>query len=252
VSGTPQRLDVAFRIEWESDWHSGSGEGSAGIDRLVRKRQRGGKRLAFLPGSQLKGVLRHQCERLAALLGCDVVSPHQASGPETDTLVRHFGPLANSGLLIDRLFGSRYQGECLFVDDALPAENAEESTRAHSRTSIDRVSGTARERTLFTTEVVPRAVALTGSLRARHPAGVLTCDGDGFPYEYALLLAGLLTVESLGGTRSAGMGRCRITVEGERVRWNGRADYPLAEALRGMDEKDWSDLVQLLREGMTA
>jgi CRISPR/Cas system CSM-associated protein Csm3 (group 7 of RAMP superfamily) len=255
MTATPQRLNLDYRIVWESDWHAGSGEGSAGVDRLVRRRGPGRRsdRPPLLPGSQFKGVLRHHCERLAALLGCEVVSPHQL-GPAQKELLRNFRPLARSGLLIDRLFGSRYQGDCLFIDDALPEASGAWPARNHARTSIDRLSRTARDRTLFISEVVAGGEqrALVGRLRARHAPGVLTCMEGGFPYEYALLLAGLVTLDALGGDRSVGLGSCRVEVPGQVVHWNDRRDYLLAEALRGMEEEDWKGWIAEVRKEMSA
>jgi CRISPR/Cas system CSM-associated protein Csm3 (group 7 of RAMP superfamily) len=236
-----QRLDIAFTITWEAGWHVGSGQGTVAVDRLVRRRACGprGKRVPFVPGSQIKGVLRHNCERIAALLGAEVVSPHVVDGP-ADDLLQNFRPLSQSNLLIDRLFGSRYQGDCLFVEDAIPATPVEQPLQIHSRTSIDRVSGTARENTLFVSEVAPaRGPNLTSRVQARHPVGALTqFDDDTFPYEYSLLLAGLLTLEMLGGDKSAGLGKCRVTIQGDNggsVRWNDR-NYPLAEALNSFTD----------------
>jgi CRISPR/Cas system CSM-associated protein Csm3 (group 7 of RAMP superfamily) len=184
----PQRLDVAFTITWEAGWHVGSGQGTARVDRLLRRRACGprGERAPFVPGSQIKGVLRHQCERLAALLGGNVVSPHVVGREPETAMLDGFRPLARSVLLIDRLFGSRFQGDCLFVEDAVPQKEGRHSApRLHSRTSIDRVSGTARDRTLFVTEVAPAgSPELHGRVQARHPIGALSQDGDGFPFEY--------------------------------------------------------------------
>lgn len=253
-----QRLDVAFTIEWEASWHVGSGQGNVRADRLLRRRSAGGysRRVPYVPGSQIKGVLRHQCERLAKLLGADVVSPHVTDRDSERQLLEAFRPLPRSQWLIDRLFGSRYQGECLFVEDALPrSADALIPVRLHSRTSIDRVTGTARDRTLFVTEVVEStSPALHSWLSARHPPGVLTQDGDGFPFEYSLLLAGLLSLDALGGDKSLGLGRCRIVVEGDAVRWNGRQMVPLAEALRSfsdLDEDWYAFLVDFRREGQS-
>jgi hypothetical protein len=245
----PQRLDVCFRIVWESNWHAGSGEGNAAIDRLVRRRAVSG--LPVMPGSQFKGVLRHQCERLAALLGFEVISPHQIGRQPAAELLRQFGPLARSVLLIDRLFGSRYQGECLFIDDALPeAATTYWPSWGHARTAIDRLTRTVRDRTLFVSEVlVGEGRTLLGRLKARHPAGVLTPDENGFPHEYALLLAGLLSIESLGGDRSVGLGLCRIEILHQVVRWNGN-EWPLTQALGCLAEADWKEQLELYREGM--
>lgn len=244
-----QRLDVHFRIVWEGNWHAGSGEGDAALDRRVRRRA--GSRLPMLPGSQFKGVLRHHCERLTALLGISVVSPHQLGRQPPAELLEQFRPLARSELLIDRLFGSRYQGDCLFVDDALPEEAATPwPSWGHARTAIDRLTRTARDRTLFVSEVVSgNGRALLGRLKARHPAGVLTPGENGFPHEYALLLAGLLGIENLGGDRSVGLGKCRIEIPGGVLRWNGN-DLPLSTALTSLAEPDWKEQLELHREVM--
>lgn len=250
VTRPPQRLDVEYLVIWESDWHVGSGQGSVAADRLILKRHMGTRnnRVPYVPGSQLKGVLRHHCERLTATLGAPVVTPHLIAGQPASELLEHFVPLPQSRLLIDRLFGSRFQGDCLFVHDAVASDNAEGSITFRSRTSIDRISGTARHQTLFITEVADQATAvLRGHIRARHPAGALTQDGDGFPYEYALLLCGLLSIDTLGGDKSIGRGRCRVEIPLTHVRWN-EEDYPLDEALAGLGDIEWMEMLELLRE----
>lgn len=244
---TPQRLDIGYRITWKGRWHVGSGYQSAAADRLQR---RSGGGAAFVPGSQVKGALRHQCERLAGALGVETVDPHAGAEAGDRNLVEHFGPLAKSGLLIDRLFGSRYQGECVFVTNALPQDRPQGSTQVAARTAIDRVTGTVMEHHLFTTETVEAGTDLHGAIRARHPAGVLTQDDGGFPYEYALLVAGLLTLETLGGDKSVGMGRCAIALES--LRWNDQDKTPkeAIESFEAFDFEafDWVEWVETVRE----
>lgn len=250
----PQRLDVEFTIRWESPWHVGSGLGSAAVDRLLRRRACAGhaKPQPFVPGSQLKGVLRHRCEELAQAMGAPcVVSPHAPPGTPPRELIDQFRPLLKCESLVDRLFGTRYQGECLFVEDAVPTTAAATRSAIHSRTSIDRVTGTAKHATLFSTEVaVGEGLTLAGRLAARHPAGVLTQaeDDDGFPYEYALLLAALLTIDRLGGDKSIGLGQCIISISNNQLRWNEQSAYPLQEALKSLDELEWADMVSMLRQ----
>jgi CRISPR/Cas system CMR subunit Cmr4 (Cas7 group RAMP superfamily) len=255
VSASPHRLDLEFRIDWEGTWHVGSGYGTALADRLIRRR--GGREgWPFVPGSQVKGVLRHQAERLAATLGRDVLSPHASDQEQQQELVRHFGPLARSSLIVDRLFGSRYQGECLFVDDALPPPSHRTTgTQTHqarlvSRTAMDRLTGTVKEGHLFVTEVAEGLLlSLHGKLRARHPAGTLLAH-DGFPLEYALLVAALCTIDALGGDKAIGHGRCRLSVDG-RIRWRSGTEEKLlesAEALAVFRDGDWETYVGLYEE----
>jgi CRISPR/Cas system CSM-associated protein Csm3 (group 7 of RAMP superfamily) len=257
---TPQRLDLIYCIHWESSWHVGSGYASAAADRLIR-RFGGIHGTPFVPGSLLKGVLRHQCERLVLALGFEAVDPHATSKSQEDQLVQHFQPLTKSPLMVDRLFGSRFQGECLFMDNALPPAGLQslsdhQASTLRTRTALDRVTGTVREGHLFTTELVEGggAPVLEGRLRARHPGGVLTPNGERFPFEYALLVTALLSMETLGGNKSAGLGQCRLTIKEGTLRWNGAErgiDYALASFEENYDvsrnRDEWTDMVKLVR-----
>ena len=239
----PQRLDLDYCIAWQGRWHVGSGYQSAVADRLLRRLPDGSP---FVPGSQIKGVLRHQCERLALALGLEAVDPHAGSEEHKQRLVTHFTPLAKSDLVVDRLFGTRYQGECLFVTNALPATSGVTiETPVQARTAIDRVTGTVMEQHLFTTELSQGDLNMEGKLRARHLAGVLTQEDGGFPYEYALLVAGFLSLSALGGDKSVGLGRCKVTAKS--LRWNGRP-FLTDNALGSFKESDWGVLLNMVRD----
>ena len=244
----PQRLDLCYRIIWQGRWHVGSGYQSAVADRLLRRLP---NNAPFVPGSQIKGVLRHQCERLALALGLEVVNPHAGIEEDEQSLIQHFTPLKKSDLMVDRLFGSRYQGECLFVTNAVPMSGEVESaTSVQAHTAIDRVTGTVMEQHLFTAELIEGDVKLQGKIRARHPAGILTQDENGFPYEYDLLVAALLSLDALGGDKSLGLGRCKIKVIDKSLRWNGQS-ISLDDALQSFQEHEWNEMVNLLREELT-
>ena len=249
----PQRLDLEYHIVWQGRWHVGSGYQSAATNRLLH-RMGGVDGSPFVPGSQIKGVLRHQCERFAFALCLEATNPHAGIEEDDQKLIKHFTPLAKSTLVVDRLFGSRYQGECLFVTNAEPVPSEEKTvTSVQPRTALDRVTGTVAEQHLFTTEFAERGVNLQGSIRARHPADVLTQYKGGFPYEYALLIAALLSLDALGGDKSAGLGRCKILLKEETLRWNSQC-ISLEEALQSFkDEPDgWGLMLEMLREELTA
>jgi CRISPR/Cas system CSM-associated protein Csm3 (group 7 of RAMP superfamily) len=246
----PQRLDVAFVLMLRGPWHVGSGLGSVAIDRLLRRRALPGtsERVPYVPGSQLKGILRHQCERLLATFSAPVLSPHFLSEQPTREYLAAFVPLQQSDYLIDRLFGSRYEGECLFVQDALPESNLQIPSYALNRTAMDRLTGTVRAGRLFTTELASgKAITLRSVLQARHVAGVLTPqDGDdeGFPYEYSFLLAGLLSMDAIGGDKSTGCGWIQMQIQ--EILWNGKK-LPLETALAPLQDSDWLDMMELIR-----
>lgn len=246
----PQRLNLVYSVIWNGPWHIGSGFRSAATDRLIQRR--GGRSgQPFIPGAQIKGVLRHTCERLALSLGMDMVTPHASSEEDEQRLVAHFQPLQKSSLIVDRLFGTRFQGDCLFVDSAVAqpgttsGDSSAPTSAVRARTAMDRVTGTVKEGHLFTTEMSDPQWILQGTIRARHPAGVLTQNDGGFPYEYSLLVAGLLSIEAFGGDKSAGLGRCQITID--KVTWNGQ-QRSVEECLETFAEEDWKDWVDLVRE----
>lgn len=245
----PQRLDLEYYIVWQGRWHVGSGYESAATNRLLH-RMGGVDGSPFVPGSQIKGVLRHHCESFALALGLEAVNPHDGIKEDNQKLVKHFKPLAESSLVVDRLFGSRYQGECLFVTNAESVASEEKAvTSVQPRTALDRVTGTVAERHLFTTEFAERGVNLQGTIRARHPVGVLTQEEDGFPYEYALLIASLLSLDALGGDKSAGLGRCEILLKEDSLCWNSQ-NISSDEALQSFKDeaKDWGEMLKMLRE----
>ncbi len=250
----PQRIDLYYEIVWNGRWHVGSGYQSAVADRLLR-RMGGVKGDPFVPGSQIKGVLRYQCEQLALALGFKAINPHAVTKDDEQNLLDHFTPLANSELIVDRLFGSRYQGECLFVTNAMPiSSDSENKDVVQTRTAMDRTTGTVMEQHLFTTELVERKINLRGQIRGRHPAGVLTQDNNGFPYEYSLLLSALPLVDALGGDKSVGLGRCDIKIGEESLYWNG-CPISLNNVLQGFHEvikefesEDLNEWINSLRE----
>lgn len=249
----PHRLDLSYEIAWKGRWHVGSGYQSAVADRLLR-RLGGPDGVPFVPGSQIKGVLRYQCERLALTFGLDAVNPHAGIEEDEKVLVTHFKPLTKSTLVVDRLFGNRYQGECLFVTNAIPVPSEETIiTSIQPRTALDRLTGTVMEQHLFTTEFSEEGTRLQGGIRARHPVGVLTQDGDGFPYEYALLLASLLSLDTLGGDKSIGLGHCRIEIKEDTLFWNSQ-HISSDKALQSFTDEsdDWGVMLEMLREESTA
>jgi len=69
---------------------------------------------------------------------------------------------------------------------------------------------------------------------------VLTQYDNGFPYEYALLLSVLPLLDSLGGDKSVGLGRCDIKIREESLHWNG-CHISLDNALQDFQEaiKEW-------------
>ncbi len=197
--------------------------------------------------------LRHQCERFACALGLEATNPHVGIKEDNKKLVTHFKPLVESSLVVDRLFGSRYQGECLFVTNAEPV-SSEEKQLLPFNLGQPWIALQGQSWNSTCSQLNSRRVVRTfkGSIRARHPAGVLTQEGNGFPYEYALLLAALLSLDTLGGDKSVGLGRCEIRLKEETLCWNSQC-ISSDEAFQSFKDEpeEWGSLLEMLREVST-
>lgn len=228
-------LIVLYELELMGRWHVGSGFRRGLVDHTVktRKLRHHGvvATVPVIPGSAIKGSLRHRCEQIAQACGLDWQDPHVVAADA----VAAFVPLHRSGLIVDRLFGTRYQGNCLFVSDC--QWTGDYYGPAHldmtNRVTIDRGLGTAREQRLFSAEYLEAVSSLQGRIDAFHREGELELL-DAFPFEYALLLGGLTTLDRLGGHRAVGMGRAATRIT--KVVYNG------AE----IAERTWAECLELL------
>lgn len=251
-------------------WHVGSGFRTAAVDRLVR-RFPGRRGVPFIPGSQIRGVLRNRCEQILLALGGPYSDPHDA----TTTVERAQAPWAfqvfypleelPAECVIDRLFGTRYDGERIFISNAFPAavrfHTAEKSSRqakpadgeegtvrhwrtsAVTRTSMDRLLGIVAERKLFTTEVVSSTAPYRFSLRAYHRDNELTVIED-IPAEYSLLVAGIRMIDALGGDKSTGLGWCTVEIVGARYQGKEIGEESLLKPLL----ETGTDFLDFIRE----
>jgi hypothetical protein len=209
-------LIVTYSISLSGRWHAGSGLGRGTADRAVLRDIAGAP---YVPGSHIKGLLRDRCERLATSLGFPVDDPHI----EDPTSAQRFGPLAGSNRVVDRLFGTRYQGDVLFVDDACVPEGAWPDRMNVTRVSMSRAFGRAAHQRLFESEYALEG-ALDGCLQCAHPPEqVTTLNVAGqarWPMEWGLLVAALQTLDALGGDRSTGAGQCEVSIGAMRARRN--------------------------------
>lgn len=192
------RLKLEVQIDVQSIVHAGSGEGSFLTDRLIVRDSRG---RPYIPASTLKGVFREHCERLSRTLGFPApADPHQPN------LTQHpgFVPKAMIDSPVDILFGTKYEAGELYFRNAEPI-GADWPTTSRHRVARHRVLGTAREKHLFSTEYA-NDTTFRVTIDGYHHDLVIF-DEKFPPFAYCLLIAGILSVESLGGDKSTGAGR---------------------------------------------
>lgn len=228
------KIKIDLKILFSNRWHIGSGIGSPVVDRLTIKDPMG---QPYIPGSTLKGVVRHVCENLVQALDLKTSDPHDK------TNIEGFCSAENTPYVVDRLFGSRFEGEKLFFRDAVIVEEfyPPSYTSVIARTCIDRATGTTKDKALFNTEYIEK-IPLFTTITGIHPQ--LTVEIDSFPIEYSLLIAALRCCMAIGGDKSTGKGDLDISIE--NICYNGR-DIPIDNVLAVFKEPEFADNYKLLR-----
>lgn len=190
---------------------AGGSSGSLADKPIVRNAE--GKLL--IPASQLKGRLRHECEKLARGLGWHIcqspnpktMCPQRAGFPKEEE--KHFHPNDDKVLenkryhcLICQMFGNPTLPSRIIVDDFICTEAADNlpSEVLRPGVTINRSRRTAEEKKLYFLETSPAHAQLkfNGAIHFLQP--------DCPPYAKTLIVAALHHIHALGGSKSAGLG----------------------------------------------
>lgn len=169
----------------------------------------------LIPGSQLKGRLRHECEKLARALGWPVCESPVAEtmcpqiGRDAPEFQRTDYQLASKTFadgepqhhcLICQIFGNPALPSRLMVDDLICLEYPATLPEVlRPGVTINRRRRTAEDQKLYFLETSPVNVQLLF-------VGHLHFQTDCPPYARALVLAALHHIHALGGSKSAGLG----------------------------------------------
>jgi len=199
----------------------------------------------FLPGSQVKGRVRHACEAIARTLYpsqpiCQGPRP-QFTCPQVKEVIAD--QPHQRRCLICEIFGSTFWPSPLYFhnliydpDFALPAQRTERFTLAQDLRpgiGIERRRRTVHEQLLFFTETT-----LPGTYPAFHAANAITGNLP-TPRHLALLLAGLTLCNRWGAAKSRGLGWSKMaltaTYDGQVLLKSGAEDAQAMnwEVLRG-------------------
>lgn len=169
----------------------------------------------LIPGSQLKGRLRHECEKLARALGWPVCeSPVAATmcpqiGRDNSEFQRTDYQLVGKTFadgepqyhcLICQIFGNPTLPSRLIVDDLICVEDAKNLPEVlRPGVTLNRRRRTAEDQKLYFLE--------TSLVNVQLPfVGHLYFQSDCPPYARALVLAALHHIHALGGSKSTGLG----------------------------------------------
>jgi CRISPR-associated protein Csx10 len=204
---------ISLRLHMISDWHIGTGGGDHGhIDRLV---QRDADGLPHVPAKTLVGVWRDACELAAHALDSGPTGAwHTWVGDlfGTQEQLRHSPrPAAPrpARLAIDGAL--RMPGRMGAVLRERPLLR-QATTFRKPGVAIDPKSGTVADDKFRTEEMARAGVELVGTAEIRD---LDLLDEGRQRAAIALLRCGARLVESIGGRRRRGAGRCRLELAGD-------------------------------------
>jgi CRISPR-associated protein Csm3 len=191
-------VSIQVVAHFETPFHIGGGV--TGESATIKPLLKDGQGRPYLPGSTLKGVLRHEAERIVrALAGRDVV----CRAPRAEVMCPQW-PRFGEFCPVCRTFGSPALSSLFhFSDLRVKVDDAEavSSTTLRYGVGVSCYRGAAAENLLYTTEVVSAApmVPFTGAIMGETPEA----EGNG---PLALLLAAIGALRMVGGGRSRGLG----------------------------------------------
>lgn len=194
---------LQFQIELLSDGEPGSGQGNETINSYVTRDHTG---LPVIRSSHLKGLIRMNIRRLAECRGW---SPNLA-----DLCCGSEGAETTDG------------GGLFKLSDARNTNHA--NTNNISRTALSAL-GTAHSGSLRTSESISAGAIFQGTIRFLGLESPVEAHG--------VLFLALMMIDSIGGGRNRGSGRCRVTLANED-RLPGSILRELDEVLSGGDIPD--------------
>lgn len=192
---------LRVKIEFQSDFMVSTGYGLAGIiDNTVVKTK---NRMPYIPGTTIKGNIRRSCEEIALMLGMSI--PQKKDDPKSDSkleIAKIFGtPFIPAGITFESAYPKNVHSLDYFADRLVNVEK-------HNQ--IDIKTGTAMENHFFSHETSTKRLEFEFCLNPS--LGPETLLGD---KEKALLVAGILFTDRIGGKKSRGRGKCRLSIKNE-------------------------------------
>jgi len=225
-------VEIDLKAMFDTPFSIGTGAMADSIADKPLVKDAGGR--PVIPGSSLKGIVRHECERIIRSLIPAFDNLWSCHPPHAKNMCK-----ADPLCPICRIFGSPWRAAPLTFDNLVLATESEKQSRTWKElrsvretgirfgVGINRSRKVVAEELLYSTETYapPQALVYRGRIWGKL----------GERREVALLLAGLRSVSTLGGVRSRGLGWCQIEVI---VALDGMA-VPPDELLQELDQ--WSN-----------
>ena len=203
-------LKVSLRVRFATPPSVGAGGVTGTLaDKVVTRDARG---RFVIPGSQVKGKLRHACEQLLRARGASLCRP-----PLPERMCPHDERVANPPCLLCALFGSPAERSRLRFHDLVAEETEADDEALRAMVSLNRRRRTAEAQRLFLVETAPNVPDL---LFASEEAITGHVETEAHVH---LLLAGLRMLFAWGGGASRGLGWGVLTANA----WLGGRDVQL-------------------------
>jgi CRISPR/Cas system CSM-associated protein Csm3 (group 7 of RAMP superfamily) len=234
LSNSLEPLELVAVIDTALCVGAGGSSGSLADKSIIRNAK--GKLL--IPASQLKGRLRHECEKLARGLGwsvCESPNPQtmcpQRAGLVEDEARRFQHQYQGDGeehyhCLICQVFGNPVAPSRIIFDDLICLEEPENLPPEVLRpgVTLNRRRRTAEDQKLYFLETSPANAQLQF-------VGAIHLQLDCPSYAKALIAAGLRHIHALGGSKSVGLGW---------LHWEFPSDFQVGDAA-------WQKLSEAMR-----
>lgn len=200
-----EKIPIQATIETALCAGAGGSSGSLADQPIVRS---GDDRL-LIPGSQLKGRVRHECEKLARGLGWEICHSPRAESmcPQADLQWPNYQVSSYEGYhcLTCQLFGNPTLPSRIIFDDLL-CQQPDLAEVFRPGVTVNRRRGVAEDQKLYFLETSPMNAGLTFQ-------GEIWFLSDCPDFGKPLVLATLKQITALGGSKSAGLGWLRWEYE---------------------------------------
>lgn len=205
-------IDLPVVIHLETPLHIGTGYARGLLDRTVVQGrlwdeiEKRWKQQVYLPGSSLKGRVRHICEQLACRYQVPV-----CRSPRPGNMCRPWKPC-----LVCRVFGSPGQGSGLAFDDAHLTREWSDLVKSgldplitRTQVQLSRRRSVSAEARLFASEYTAESLSFATRITGRLDLTPVLDEPDRY-YELILLFGGIKMLRILGGGSSRGTGHCFV------------------------------------------
>ncbi len=240
-----EHIDLSYSLIFEAPFHFGTGLRRGLVHRTVARDHQG---YLIVPGTTIKGVVRERCEQLGKLFELHMVEPHDTQTDELRICEARMGDPD----IITRIFGSRFRAGQLFFDDAtlttssFTQEAGAEADESHpaveyidrsyfdghderdqvvsgkyklrqvenrTQVSLSRLTRTSKSGHLYTSEYGIRLLRFDGRIYG-YLRGFRPDSMERGTYSLLLFVAGLQSINRMGGQKSTGAGQVQVEITG--------------------------------------